>query len=255
MIGQTPSVQSPTVENQTILEQKDQTKNTEQKEASITTNRVVKGIVTEQDEETPLFGATLYIKGTEIGTITDKSGKFELTVPKDLQEIELEVSYIGFEPQTLLFNHKYPIPTQAISINLGFNHREMIMGIMIATEPNGATCHEAIEVEVPHNLPKVESAVTVKEALSEPAISVYPNPFVSNLNVTYNATQKDDFLFLLYDVKGQLVFAKSFHLPKGEQNINLDISAQQLPDGVYILQISDSGDRIIGSRKVYKGQA
>ena len=43
----------------------------------------------------PLRGATLVIKGTNpaIGTVTDVNGKAELTIPKELQKVE--ISFLG----------------------------------------------------------------------------------------------------------------------------------------------------------------
>ncbi len=46
-------------------------------------------------------GVTIFIKGTTIGTATDKDGKFEITIPEHLplQEQTLVFSFIGMEYQ------------------------------------------------------------------------------------------------------------------------------------------------------------
>ena len=46
----------------------------------------------------PLIGATVKVKGTNIVTVTDMDGNFELEVPSGA---ELVVSYIGFNDQTV----------------------------------------------------------------------------------------------------------------------------------------------------------
>ena len=61
--------------------------------------RVITGTVVASDGSGPLVGTSISVKGTTIGTITDVDGNFSLSIPSDTKEIE--VSFIGFEPQTL----------------------------------------------------------------------------------------------------------------------------------------------------------
>lgn len=57
------------------------------------TERVIQGTAVDSQGE-PVFGATVYLKGTSIGTTTDIGGKFVLKVPSDEGQI-LVVSFIG----------------------------------------------------------------------------------------------------------------------------------------------------------------
>ena len=57
----------------------------------------ISGVIVGEGE--PLIGATIYVKGTTIGTVTDYDGKFELELPEDA--ITLEVSYMGFDPKEI----------------------------------------------------------------------------------------------------------------------------------------------------------
>jgi hypothetical protein len=50
-------------------------------------------------ENMPLTGATVMVKGTTIGTVTDENGNYSLTLPSNASEIE--VSFIGYETQIL----------------------------------------------------------------------------------------------------------------------------------------------------------
>lgn len=58
----------------------------------------VTGVIAD-DQGAPLVGATVQVKGTDIGTVTDVEGKFSLQVP-DLNAV-LVVSYTGFEMQEI----------------------------------------------------------------------------------------------------------------------------------------------------------
>lgn len=57
-------------------------------------NRTVHGVVT--DAEGPVIGATMKIKGTGTGTVTDLDGKYTLSVPAGAT---IEVSYVGYNTQ------------------------------------------------------------------------------------------------------------------------------------------------------------
>ena len=57
----------------------------------------VNGIVFSEEDNEPIQGATVQIKGTSIGTITDEAGKFSLSnVPSSAQT--LVISFLGMLP-------------------------------------------------------------------------------------------------------------------------------------------------------------
>ncbi len=62
-------------------------------------DRTITGKVTDSETGEPLIGATIQMKGTSIGTVTDIDGNFKLAVPDDIEEIQ--ISYIGYESKYL----------------------------------------------------------------------------------------------------------------------------------------------------------
>ncbi|MDY3070128.1 MAG: TonB-dependent receptor [Parabacteroides sp.] len=78
-------------------------------------NTQVKGNVVDEKGE-PVIGASIVVKGTTVGTVTDFDGNFTLEVPKNGKE--LEISYIGMEKQTVKvasnINVKMVSDTQAL---------------------------------------------------------------------------------------------------------------------------------------------
>ncbi|MBQ5971389.1 MAG: TonB-dependent receptor [Prevotella sp.] len=66
-------------------------------------DKIVRGTVTDQNGE-PLVGATVSVKGTDKGTVTDASGNFSIDVD-DSQQV-LVVSYIGFQNQEFSVGNK-----------------------------------------------------------------------------------------------------------------------------------------------------
>ena len=63
----------------------------------------VSGIVTEADSGAPLPGATVLVKGTNIGTTTDFDGVFQLSGVSG--DVTLVISYIGFDTQEVAVNN------------------------------------------------------------------------------------------------------------------------------------------------------
>jgi len=54
-------------------------------------------VVIGADDKLPVVGASVRIKGTDIGVVTDVQGRFQLTVQR-LKAVVV-ISYIGYEPK------------------------------------------------------------------------------------------------------------------------------------------------------------
>ena len=60
---------------------------------------VVSGTVTSSEDGEPVIGASVMIKGTQIGAATDYDGNFHITT--QVKNPQIVVSYIGMETVTL----------------------------------------------------------------------------------------------------------------------------------------------------------
>lgn len=70
---------------------------TENDLSSVDKSLFIKGkVIQNMDQETSLSFATVMIKGSSIGTYTDKDGSFELEISEDHLDGVIEVSYMGF---------------------------------------------------------------------------------------------------------------------------------------------------------------
>ena len=58
----------------------------------------VSGTVEDVNKE-PIIGASVVVKGTSVGTVTDLNGKF--TIPKATGKSVLQISYVGYVSQTV----------------------------------------------------------------------------------------------------------------------------------------------------------
>lgn len=62
-------------------------------------DKQIQGKVIATKENEPVIGATIIVKGTTKGTVTDVDGNFSLVLPDGYNE--LEVSYLGYQSQTV----------------------------------------------------------------------------------------------------------------------------------------------------------
>ena len=74
--------------------------------------RRINGVISDVNDEL-LIGVSVSIPGTNIGTVSNMEGKFELEIPEDAKK--LQVSYIGFD-------------TQEISLSPGKTTFNIVMG-------------------------------------------------------------------------------------------------------------------------------
>ena len=66
---------------------------------------VVNGVVISSEDGSPIIGASVLVKGTTIGTMTDMDGKFAIpNVPTSAKE--LRISYVGMKSQDISINRK-----------------------------------------------------------------------------------------------------------------------------------------------------
>ena len=75
----------------------------EREPAHIVQQKTIQGVVLDENNE-PAIGASVMIKGTTVGTLTDTDGKFQLSIPHNTQSVL--VSYIGYHPQVIEINNR-----------------------------------------------------------------------------------------------------------------------------------------------------
>ena len=78
--------------------------------------RTVVGTVVDNSDNTPIIGANIRIKDEKIGVISDTEGRFSIEVPRG-KETVLEISYIGYKPQTVFITVQGEIDVRMISDN------------------------------------------------------------------------------------------------------------------------------------------
>ena len=73
--------------------------------------REVTGIVISAEDDQPVIGASVVVKGTATGTVTDYDGKFSLNVPSNAKSVV--ISYIGMESQEVTITSNMRVSMKA----------------------------------------------------------------------------------------------------------------------------------------------
>ena len=87
--------------------------------------QTVKGIVRNADDDTPIPGVTVMVKGTDVGTISDINGNYKIDVPKDKDF--LVFSYIGMKTKEV------EITGSEINVSLADENVEIAEVMVIAS--------------------------------------------------------------------------------------------------------------------------
>src|SRR5699024_2836434 len=64
--------------------------------------RTISGEVHDFSTDNPIIGATVVVSGTGMGTTTDESGVFSLSIPTDVEAIK--ISYVGYASKKVLLD-------------------------------------------------------------------------------------------------------------------------------------------------------
>ena len=65
----------------------------------------VEGVVLDQSSKDPIIGASIILKGSSVGTVTDIDGKFKINVPETNSAV-LIVSYVGYQKKNVNLDGK-----------------------------------------------------------------------------------------------------------------------------------------------------
>jgi hypothetical protein len=91
-----------------------------------------------------------------------------------------------------------------------------------------------------------ESSLNVQEWLNNAnawEVAIFPNPTITNLNVSYNLPKEDEIMIALFDMQGKLIIQKNLGKQvSGKHQETLDLTV--MPHGSYVCRISGQNNMI-----------
>lgn len=214
---------------------------TEQQEEKYSTEELegkhtITGRVLDEEGE-PLIAATIITKSKSVGTVTDLDGRFtlHLSKPKDT----LVVSYIGYQTQEVAIPL---LDANALDITLikGVELEEVVVkGYQVPLVTKGYVVGSGLVYAKPRTIAKrIPKFATAKE----PEIKVYPNPFVSQIQIEIGHLKEGNYTVRIVANTGQIVHQLQLFF-SSHQRLEMDLAALNLTAGTYWLQISDGKEQ------------
>jgi hypothetical protein len=228
---------------------------------------MLKGTVSNETGEV-LIGASVLIVGTEIGTIADLDGKYELEIPAEVLQQKtwtIEASYTGFETERQTFKLA-DIPTKAVDFifkneitlhdysgmiagmvmyvaqerTLWQETKDWIRGLKYKIEQKReATIVEIEEQNIEKETVDIRTLVPTDTTAIDDKLTIFPNPFVEKLILKYTSKTGEGVEVRLINERGQVVFKQKETVVKGENTIDL---APTLSSGTYWLHLDNGKD-------------
>jgi hypothetical protein len=133
--------------------------NTMGKATALVKKEAITGQIVDENGE-PVAGVTVMIKGTTTGTVSDAKGEFATSFPINSQEVDLEVSFVGYKTKTVAVSNDTSLPIQ---ITLGVSD-QLVMGDVVVV---GGFSYDDREPSV-SAIPKVELKGKIIDENGEP---------------------------------------------------------------------------------------
>jgi hypothetical protein len=207
-----------------------------------------KGFVVDSSNNEPVAGASIRIKETARGTVADSTGNFQLSIEKR-QPVELEISAIGYEMQTIVIDKA--AGWQHIKVALKPLITEL-KGVEIIAWPT-ISCRSiagGISVMYKTTLPE-----KVKRTLDDwmpvkKDVKVFPNPVIrgNNVQLSLALKQPGEYKLELMDAAGKVMMVQAIQMPDAARTISIPTHAGW-SGGVYWVRIS--GQHV---KNVYQGK-
>jgi TonB-linked SusC/RagA family outer membrane protein len=104
--------------------------------------KTVKGVIVDSDN-VPVIGATVVVKGTTTGVVSNQNGEFSISVPSSGEQI-LQISFIGLTPQEVDVKDKTTVNVEmtvsvtnledVVVVGYGIQKKESVVGAITQTK-------------------------------------------------------------------------------------------------------------------------
>lgn len=215
---------------------------TESKKITEGEKKISGRIIDDNDMGVPY--ASVFIKGTTIGSAADSSGNFNLKYAGTEDCIVLVSSYVGFESIETEINLNRMGETILLRMAGNSLLGEVVVTGLIQTKGRVVTGATS-------SVTKINFFDTISNILcSKPALKLYPNPIQKNnsLTIEMDKREKGTHLIQLVGINGQIVLHKEFWLDKNSSTFIVDIPA--VAAGGYLVSVLNKKSGKISSEKI-----
>lgn len=208
---------------------------------------VIKGKVVDENNNRPVIGASIRIKGAQGGCMADTNGIFSLKV-ENKEGVVLEFSAIGYETQVLNIDEFNNLQDKQVSLKPSFaDLKEVsVIGYMNTTL---RTTMGGISSRI--TCTRIEKMKRNINDWVKNDVKVYPNPVVRGNSITVSLSLKQAGAYKLevLDAAGQVMQVQPLLMQTKEQVIDLHTQVAWSA-GIYWLRISSSNTKSVYQSKL-----
>jgi|GEM_PF-704292 len=159
----------------------------------------------------PLAYATVMIKGTKNGVMTNADGEFSIKPGAGTEKFTLAASSVGFETKELMIDRSR-VPG-ALTLQL-VAYKEYIGGVVVCTIPR-----------VKKEIKEVPLIPAVTHDAANTAFKIFPNPVAtgSSLNIEWKQTEEGYYTIQLLNQSGQSVHRQEIWIDTEARLLSVDV--------------------------------
>ena len=203
----------------------------------------MKGTVLDVQNNQPVAGASISVKGGEVGTMADTTGNFLLRVDTK-GALELEFSAIGYETQTVLVDKTTNWENIQVLLKPAFSELQTATVIGYGGTRKGYTMGS-------YSTTTAEKISRLIPSALKKDVKVYPNPVMrgNSIQVKLNLPQAGDYKLELLNAAGQVILIQPLFMQTKEQQIDL-YTQTKWSAGIYWVRISSPKSKNVFEAKV-----
>lgn len=194
----------------------------------------------------PIPGATIMIKGTRNGVVSDKDGDFKLKATRSILESAIIASCFGFEQKEF-------------HVDLGEIAADLINTSLIMKDQSIRGTVGGVVVVAGYSVIKKKEKLSLLQPVKDSIVSffindtvkVYPNPvsFGSAINIDFDVKNAGEYAINIINTSGQYFFREKIILDSKKHTEQIICPAQMRP-GIYFAEIVNPVSKKIYVNKI-----
>lgn len=192
----------------------------------------ISGIITDKKGGV-LPGATIMLKNTKEGTVSNTEGLFTIKVPRNMQAASLVISYVGFE-------------TMERKIKKG-EQENQVFNLQLSESVMGEVILAGVIITTPVKK-KANYWEKLKDSINVGKAKLYPNPVVNGNSFTLETKVKENGTYSLQVFTAAGLPVRTQRLVVNEKRLVVNVATDNLLPGNYYISVQSPANNNVCSK-------
>ena len=209
----------------------------------VVSSRILEGSITDTLGK-PLLGASIIIKGSKVGVVTDSLGRFSLHVNSLPDTFTLVISYVGFEKKEVFINktniQKLNIILKEAKVNLS---EVTTTGYGTRTYGMGEVFVSGLNINEPPKITFYDKVIIfIDNTLNITPFKTYPNPVMKNSSFHIRIDDAGTYELQILDNRSRLYLMQRNSTLSQKEIININVPTN-VASGVYYIRLINTATK------------